>query len=342
LSAPILIVDDEPANLALLRQILAPDHALVFARNGSEALAATTKHRPALILLDIQMPDMDGYTACRALKANPQTAAIPVIFVTGLSEVGDETAGFDVGAVDYIVKPVSPAIVRARVRTHLSLVSVAELERSYHEAIIMLGEASEFKDTDTGAHIWRMAGYSAALAAACGWSEATCRQLELAAPMHDIGKLSIPDAILRKPGKLDAAEWEVMQTHSSVGYKILSKGSDAPILQMAATIALRHHEKWDGSGYPGGLAGEAIPEMARIVAVADVFDALSMTRPYKEAWAIDRIITTMTDSSGTNFDPRLIENFVQILPQILAIQDDWNTRDLEERSGRSQDTAAGG
>ena len=172
MSAPILIVDDEPANLALLRQILAPDHALVFARNGNEALAATAKHRPALILLDIQMPDMDGYTACRALKANPQTAGIPVIFVTGLAEVGDETAGFEAGAVDYIVKPISPPIVRARVRIHLSLVSATQLEKSYHEAIYMLGEASEFKDTDTGAHIWRMAAYSAALAAASGWDEA--------------------------------------------------------------------------------------------------------------------------------------------------------------------------
>ncbi len=331
MSAPILIVDDEPANLALLRQILAPDHALVFARNGNEALAATAKHRPALILLDIQMPDMDGYTACRALKANPQTAGIPVIFVTGLAEVGDETAGFEAGAVDYIVKPISPPIVRARVRIHLSLVSATQLEKSYHEAIYMLGEASEFKDTDTGAHIWRMAAYSAALAAASGWDEAACRQLELAAPMHDIGKLGIPDAILHKPGKLDAAEWAVMQTHSSVGYKILSKSSDAPILLMAATVALRHHEKWDGSGYPDGLAGEAIPEMARIVAIADVFDALSMTRPYKEAWPLDRIMETLTGSAGTHFDPRLVEHFVRILPRILAIKDDWNARDLDER-----------
>lgn len=324
MSGPILIVDDEPANLALLRQILAPEHGLVFARNGSEALVAAAKHKPALILLDIQMPDMDGYTACRRLKADPLTESIPVIFVTGLAEVGDETAGFEAGAVDYIVKPVSPPIVRARVRTHLSLVSATQLEKSYHEAIYMLGEASEFKDTDTGAHIWRMAGYSSALAAACGWDAAACRQLELAAPMHDIGKLSIPDAILHKPGKLDAAEWKVMQTHSAVGHKILSKSSNAPILQMAATVALRHHEKWDGSGYPDGLAGEAIPQMARIVAIADVFDALSMTRPYKEAWPLDRIMDTLKDSAGTHFDPQLIECFTGILSQILAIKDEWD------------------
>lgn len=334
MTGPILIVDDEAANLALLRQILSPEYPLVFARNGNEALAAAAKHRPALILLDIQMPDMDGYTACRQLKADPVTESIPVIFVTGLSDVGDETAGFEAGAVDYIVKPVSPPIVRARVRTHLSLVSAAQLKRSYHDAIYMLGEASEFKDTDTGVHIWRMAGYSSALAAACGWDAAACRQLELAAPMHDIGKLSIPDAILHKPGKLDAEEWTVMQTHSTVGYKILSKSSAAPILQMAATVALRHHEKWDGSGYPDGLAGEEIPEMARIVAIADVFDALSMTRPYKEAWPLDRVMETMTSSAGTHFDPRLIEHFLRIQPQIVAIMDEWNAREAEGQRSR--------
>ena len=241
MTAPLLIVDDEPANLAVLRQILAPEHRLVFARSGSETLVAAAKHSPTLILLDIQMPDMDGYTACRRLKANPQTEHIPVIFVTSLADVGDETAGFSAGAVDYIVKPVSPAIVRARVRTHLSLVSAAQLEQSYHDAIYMLGEASEFKDTETGVHIWRMASYSRALAAASGWDAAACKQIELAAPMHDIGKLGIPDRILHKPGKLDAAEWTVMQTHSSVGHKILSKTSAAPSLQMAATIALHHH-----------------------------------------------------------------------------------------------------
>lgn len=322
---PVLIVDDEPANLGILRQILSPEYPLVFARSGAEALAAADKHCPALILLDVQMPEMDGLTTCRKLKANPQTMNIPVIFVTGLGEVGDETAGFEAGAVDYIIKPVSPPIVRARVHTHLSLVSTTQLEKSYYDAIYMLGEASEFKDTDTGVHIWRMAAYSSALAAACGLNNADCEQIRLAAPMHDIGKLGIPDAILHKPGKLDAAEWAMMQTHSSIGYKILSSSS-APILQMAATIAHHHHEKWDGSGYPSGLAGESIPEIARIVAIADVFDALSMTRPYKEAWPIDRIMETLTSSASSHFDPRMIEDFTRIMPQILAIKDEWNKR----------------
>ena len=321
----LLIVDDEPANLALLRQILSPDYALAFARNGAEALVAARKHHPALILLDIEMPDMDGYTACRQLKADPLLAPIPVIFVTSLADIGDETAGFEAGAVDYIVKPVSPSIVRARVRTHLSLVSASQLDESYHDAIYMLGEASEFKDTDTGTHIWRMAAYSRALAAASGWDARACQQLELAAPMHDIGKLGIADAILHKPGPLDAAEWSVMQTHSTVGYKILSKSS-APLLQMAATIAHHHHEKWDGSGYPDQLAGEHIPEMARIVAVADVFDALCTVRPYKEIWPLDRVMDTLQSSAGSHFEPRLIEAFKCILPQILTIKDEWATR----------------
>ncbi len=323
MSGPLLIVDDEPANLALLRQILSPQYTLVFARSGSEALAAAAKHCPALILLDIEMPDMDGYTACRRLKADPNTESIPVIFVTSLAETGDETAGFEAGAVDYLVKPVSAAVVLARVRTHLSLVSTKQLAQSYNDAIYMLGEASEFKDTDTGTHIWRMAAYSSALASASGWSQADCQQLELAAPMHDIGKLAIPDAILHKPAKLDAPEWAVMQTHSTVGYKILSK-SAAPLLQMAATIAHCHHEKWDGTGYPHGLAGEAIPDMARIVAIADVFDALTTKRPYKEVWPLEDVMENLRASGGTHFEPRLVAHFIRILPAILAIKAEWD------------------
>lgn len=332
MTARILIVDDEAINLTTLRQILAPEYALVFARSGGEALAMTAKHRPDLILLDIQMPDTDGYEVCRRLKADAATADIPVIFITSMSGVGDETAGFDVGAVDYILKPVSPPLVRARVRAHLSLVSAAQLEKSYHDAIFMLGVASEFKDTDTGTHIWRMAAYSSALAAACGHDAPWCRKIELAAPMHDIGKLGIPDVILHKPGKLDAAEWAVMQGHSDVGYKILMKSS-APILQLAATIARYHHEKWDGSGYPDGLAGEAIPEVARIVAVADVFDALSVKRPYKDAWPLDRVLETLSKDAGRHFDPRLIEHFIRILPEILVIKADWARRETSSEAG---------
>lgn len=320
MTGQILIVDDEPTNLATMRQILAGDYSLVFGRSATEMFAAVAKHHPALILLDIQMPNMDGISACRHLKADPQALDIPVIFVTSLADIGDEAAGFAAGAVDYIIKPVSPQIVRARVRTHLSLVSVKKLEESYIDAINMLGEASKFKDTETGSHILRMARYSGALAAASGWSAGACRQIELASPMHDIGKLGIPDAIMHKPGKLDAAERAVIETHSSIGFEILRK-SNAPILQMAATIAHHHHEKWDGSGYPCRLAGEAIPGAARIVAIADVFDALTTARPYKEPWPLERAMDTMTSSAGTHFDLRLINHFVRILPQIIAIRE---------------------
>lgn len=325
-NSPILIVDDEPRNLAALEQILSDDYPLVFARNGAEAITAALKHAPILILLDIEMPDMNGYTVCRQLKADPRTENIPVIFVSGLAEVGDEATGFEVGAVDYIIKPVSPVIVSARVRTQLSLVRVTELEASYRAAIDMLGEAGHYNDTDTGVHIWRMAAYSRLLARAVGWDDKQAALLEMAAPMHDTGKIGIPHSILKKPGKLDAQEWVVMKTHSKIGHDILSR-SRAQIFQMAADIALRHHERWDGSGYPDGLAGEAIPESARIVALADVFDALTMKRPYKEAWPIEQVIATMTESSGSHFEPRLVEVFISILPQILDVQATWASRE---------------
>jgi putative two-component system response regulator len=325
-TGPLLIVDDEPLNLAAMHQILAGDYRLVFARNGAEALEVTARCAPALILLDIQMPDMDGYQVCQALKADPATAAIPVIFVTALSDVGDEAAGFAAGAVDYIIKPLSAPIVRARVATHLSLVQASRLERSYHDALKMLGKAGHYNDTETGVHIWRMAAYARELASALGWSAAACADLERAATMHDTGKIGTPSEILRKPGKLDAGEWEIMKQHTRIGYEVLS-GSDAPLFRLAAEIALRHHERWDGSGYPDGLAGEAIPESARIVAIADVFDALTMKRPYKEAWPLEQTLAIMRESSGTHFDPRLFARFEEILPRILTVKSEWDARE---------------
>jgi putative two-component system response regulator len=322
MTGPLLIVDDEPQNLAVMRQILGKEYRLVFARNGADALAATRKHQPALILLDIQMPEMNGYAVCRALKADPKTDAIPVIFVTSMSDVGNEAEGFANGAVDYIVKPVYPAIVLARVRAQLSLVRATRLEQSYRDAISMLGEAAHFNDTDTGVHIWRMAAYAAALARAHGWNADDCQLIELASPMHDTGKLGVPQAILQKPGPLDAQEWEVMKTHPQVGQDILAR-SDSPVFRMAAEIALQHHEKWNGGGYPQGLKGLAISEAARIVAIADVFDALTMKRPYKEAWPLEQVIATIRSGHGSHFDPHLTDLFLSILPEIEAIKSHW-------------------
>jgi putative two-component system response regulator len=318
-SGPILIVDDEAANLATLKYILSADYPLVFARSGAETLLAVEKHNPALILLDIMMPDMDGIAVCRHLKAQANTRNIPIIFVTALSEIGDEAAGFSAGAVDYIVKPVSPAIVHARVRTHLSLVRSEQLQESYFDAIHMMGDASRFKDTETGTHIQRIAGYSRVLAQALGWDPGRCDEIALAAPMHDLGKLGIPDAVLHKPGKLNAQEWAVMQGHCEIGYQILST-SRAPLLRMAADIARHHHERWDGTGYPAGLSGTAIPLAARIVAMADVFDALCNRRPYKEPWPLTEVLDFMEGQAGKHFDPELVEVFLRIKPDILSVQ----------------------
>jgi putative two-component system response regulator len=322
----ILLVDDEPNNLQLLKQVLNEEYQLLFATNGVKALEAAARHLPDLILLDIMMPGISGYETCERLKANPVTKDIPVIFVTAMSEVEQETQGFDVGAVDYIQKPISGPIVLRRVKTHLSLVRVEELEKSQKAAIFMLGEAGHFNDTDTGVHIWRMAAYARALAEALGWPENILERFELAAPMHDTGKIGTPDAILKAPRKLSAEEWEIMRQHSDVGYHILSKG-DTPLFTMAAEIARHHHEKWDGSGYPLGLSGEAIPESARIVAIADVFDALTMKRPYKEPWSIEDSMAEIRKGSGNHFEPRLVELFESTLPEILKIKAEWEYRE---------------
>ncbi|WP_394790471.1 two-component system response regulator [Rhodoferax sp.] len=327
----ILVVDDEPANLAIMREILEDNYKLVFARSGRETLAAVAKHRPEMVLLDVGLPDINGYDLCRQIKQLDGSNAIQVIFVTGYNDLAHEAEGFDAGAVDYIVKPVSPPIVRARVSAHLSLVRAAALEQSYREAILMLGHAGHYNDTDTGSHIWRMAAYARALAQACGWDAESALRLELAAPMHDTGKLGVPQAILRKPGPLDEQEWEIMRSHPQIGYDILRQ-SEAPVFQLAAEVALRHHERWDGTGYPDGLRGQEIPKSARIVALADVFDALSMRRPYKEAWPIERILDYIHAGTAAHFDPMVVHAFKDILPELLDIRKRWTEVEADPES----------
>jgi putative two-component system response regulator len=269
------------------------------------------------------MPEMDGYETCQHLKNNPATQSIPVIFVTAMSDVDDESHGFDVGAVDYITKPVSAPIVLSRVQTHLSLVHIDELQKSQRAAVYMLGEAGHYNDTNTGVHIWRMAAYSCAIAKAAGWKEDACALLELAAPMHDTGKIGIPDAILKKTEALDSDEWKIMRDHPAIGYRILSKG-DTPLFKLAAEIARYHHEKWDGSGYLEGLIGKNIPESARIIAIADVFDALTMKRPYKPAWSIEDAAAEIENGTGKHFDPRMVKIFEAVLPELITIKNNWN------------------
>lgn len=321
-SYKVLLVDDEPNNLKVLQQILKDHYELIFAINGDKALAAAREHRPDMILLDIMMPGMDGYEVCRQLKADATTKHMPVIFVTAMSEIEDEARGFDVGAVDYIQKPVSGPIVRRRVQTHLSLVRAEALDELARAAIKMLGDAGHYNDPYTGEHIWRMADYSAALARAAGWTPTQVEMIELAAPTHDTGKIGIPHGILKAPRKLNEDEWQIMKTHSRIGHDILSK-TDNPVFKMAAIIALYHHEKWDGSGYPSGLAGEDIPESARIVAIADVFDALTSKRPYKLPWTEEAALEVMRENSGSHLDPNLMATFEQILPEIMRIRKKW-------------------
>ena len=318
----LLLVDDEPTNLQVLRHILQADYRLLFATDGERALQVAREQRPDLVLLDIMMPNMDGYAVCCALKADAATASIPVIFITALNDSQDETAGFDVGGVDYLTKPVSPPVVRARVRTHLSLVRMDELRETRLQIVQRLGRAAEYKDNETGMHVIRMSHFSQLLALAAGCSPAWAEDLLNAAPMHDVGKIGIPDAVLRKPGPLDADEWATMRRHPEIGAEIIGEHPSG-VLQLAREIALAHHEKWDGSGYPRGLAGEAIPLSARIVAIADVFDALTTRRPYKEPWPVQDALDHIAAQAGKHFDPALVALFAPLLPQLLEIRARW-------------------
>lgn len=334
----IAAIDDEPANLQLLHDVLKGTYDLVFARSGLDGIAVVHKHRPDLILLDVMMPNMDGFEVLRRLRASPDTARIPVIFVTARGDQEGEEEGLIAGAVDYVTKPIRPRILQARVQTHLALAdqknayrqqvhdATAKLQQSHHEAIHMLGTAGHYNDTDTGVHIWRMAAFSGALARAALWNVDDSKTLELAATMHDMGKIGIPHSILRKPGKLDPDEWAVMKQHAEIGYNILSKGS-SPVFKLAAEVAKHHHERWDGTGYPEGLAGNAIPESARIVAIADVFDAWTMNRPYKKAWPIDQAFDEMRNSAGSHLDPRLVELFIGIREEVLFLKECWDDRE---------------
>ena len=329
----ILVVDDIADNIDVLSGVLRPEYKVKAALNGERALAiAAGPNKPDMILLDIMMPDMDGYEVCRRLKADPATASIPVIFVTAKDQTEDEKMGLELGAVDYITKPISPAIVRARVKTQLALydqnraleekvrLRTSELRETRLEIIRRLGRAAEFKDNETGLHVIRMSHYSRLMAAALergdDWSEVVFH----AAPMHDIGKIGIPDHILLKPGPLAGEELEVMRKHPEIGAEIIGD-HDSRLLRMAKEIALLHHEKWDGTGYPTGIAGEEIPVSCRIVAIADVFDALTSKRPYKDAWTTDDAVRCINKLAGSHFAPKAVELFNAVLPDIIAVKE---------------------
>ncbi|MDD2760843.1 MAG: response regulator [Methylomonas sp.] len=330
----ILIVDDTIANLQLLAGMLKEEGYKVRpASSGKIALDAIAKKAPDLILLDIKMPEMDGYEVCLRLKSNPATNNIPVLFISALTDVGDKLKAFEVGGLDYINKPFQIEEVKARVSTHLQLKGlqdhmerrieqgIAEIQSlnqeiidTQRELIMTLGEICETRSHETGMHVVRVAEFSYLMATLAGCEEAEL--IKHASPMHDIGKVAIPDHILNKPSKLDPDEWEIMKTHSELGFHMLSV-SQRPLLNMAAIIAHQHHEKWDGNGYPRGLKGEEIHIAGRITAIADVFDALSYERCYKPAWEVDRILQLLKEERGTHFDPHLIDLFFNNVDRFL-------------------------
>ncbi|WP_108944559.1 response regulator [Shewanella halifaxensis] len=333
--ATVLVVDDTPENIDILVGILAQDYKVKVAIDGPRALALAAKNVPDLILLDVMMPGMNGYEVCKRLKQDPLTSHIPVIFVTALTDVADETQGFELGAVDYITKPVSAPVVKARVKTHLALYDqkrlleqevkarTKELEDTRFEIIRRLGRAAEYKDNETGLHVIRMSHYARLLAVESGLPDKYCELIYNAAPMHDIGKIGTPDAILKKPDKLNEQEWLEMQRHAEIGAEIIGEHND-PLLEMARRIALTHHEKWDGTGYPNGLSGEEIPIEGRIVAIADVFDALTSIRPYKQAWSVAETMDLFERESGKHFDPELVVHFKQVIDEAIKIRDSYN------------------
>jgi putative two-component system response regulator len=324
-----LVVDDVPDNIMLLDEILRAEYNVCAATSGERALKiAQSDEPPDIVLLDVMMPGMDGFEVCRQLKAQSATRKIPVLFVTAMGEVQDEALGFELGAADYLHKPVSPPLVLARVRTQLAMYDhnrelecrvrerTQELHQTRLQVIRQLGRAGEFRDNETGLHVIRVSHSCRLLAQAAGMDGEDVEMIFNASPLHDIGKIGIRDGILLKPGKLDDAEFAIMKTHTTIGAEILGEHSSA-LHDMAREIALTHHEKWNGAGYPQGLDGERIPLIGRITALADVFDALTSARPYKKAWSLEDAVALIRSEAGKHFDPALVECFEAVLPQIL-------------------------
>ncbi len=358
----VLVVDDAPQNLSLMDDLLSEDYAVKVAPSGVRALKiARSLPTPDLILLDIMMPDMDGYEVCRQLKADPHTLDIPVIFLTAKTQLADEQLGFSLGAVDYIAKPISPPIAMARIATHLTMRSAAvflkdknaylecevarrteELHLVEEATIVAMTSLAETRDNETGHHILRTQRYVVTIANALRnhprFSHYLTNQaIELlfrTAPLHDIGKVGIPDRILLKPGKLSPDDFEIMKTHTTLGGAAIARAKtrinrSVAFLDTAQEIALSHQEKWDGSGYPQGLEGDAIPIAARIMAVADVYDALISRRVYKEAFSHARAVEIMVEGRGSHFDPDVLDAFLSVQEACLAIAVDFVDSDAD-------------
>ena len=348
----ILIVDDTPDNITTMTSLLAGSYRTKAATSGRQALSiACSESPPDLILLDVTMPEMDGYELCRRLKANQKTADVPVIFVTSRSDVEDEQRGLDAGAVDYVTKPISPAIVAARVRTHLQLKNARDFLRDKSDylekevarrtreistiqdvTMVAMGSLAETRDNETGNHIRRTQHYIKVLALglkehprfAGHLTPDTIELIHKSAPLHDIGKVGIPDSILLKPGKLTSEEFEVMKRHTTLGRDSIlaaEKLLDSPnsFLRVAREIAWSHHERWDGTGYPRCLAGEDIPVPGRLMAVVDVYDALVSRRVYKPAIPHERAVAMIKEGAASQFDPDMVDAFLNVSARLNEI-----------------------
>ncbi|RLA79397.1 MAG: two-component system response regulator [Epsilonproteobacteria bacterium] len=336
----ILIVDDTPKNVQLVANLL-NSYDTAFALSGEQALEMIQEDSFDLILLDVMMPGIDGYETCSRLRKIDAYDKVPVIFLTAKSDNESILKGFDVGGQDFVTKPFNTKELLSRVNTFLKLKSfedeqqikideaVSELKTlnkeivdTQKEVIFTMGAIGESRSKETGLHVKRVAEYSYLFAVLLGVPDEDAQLMKMASPMHDIGKVAIPDSILNKPAKLDKDEWEIMQTHSLLGYEML-KYSQRPILSLAADIALYHHEKYDGSGYPNALKGEEIKLCGRITALADVFDALGSERCYKKAWEDEKVFELLKSERGKHFDPVLVDLFFDNLDAFLEIRDKY-------------------
>ncbi len=354
----ILCVDDTPTNLYLLVELLKTTYRVKTATNGLQALQIVAASPPDLILLDIMMPGMDGLEVCRRLKADPVCMAVPILFLTAKTQVEDEAHGLSLGAADYIHKPISPPILLARVHHHLQIKKyndllrnrnhwleeevsrrISELNRMQEATIHVITSLAEFRDEETGNHVRRTQEYIRLIAEnlqklpehAEYLTAARTAQIVTSAPMHDVGKIAIPDSVLLKPGRLTAEEFEIMKLHTIRGYEILSQakknlGETGGFLEIAQQIARSHHEKWDGSGYPDGLVRADIPLAARMMAVADVYDAVRSERPYKKAQSHEQAITILRESRGSHFDSQIVDVFLACDVQVQNIRHQWGDR----------------
>lgn len=346
----ILIVDDEEMNRNLLEVVLTKnEYKLMFAENGQEALDFMRSVKIDLVLMDIMMPVMNGVDAVKAIKNVPQWETVPIIMLTALSDKSSIKEALSAGANDYLTKPFDILELQLRIHNMLKIkqyndmlkdstlvlehivrektydleCSLKEIKESEFRITEVLGRASEYKDNETGQHIKRMGKLSRLLASHLGFRDEELEKIEYAAMMHDVGKIGIPDNILKKPGKLTTEEFEIMKDHTIIGYDILAPYS-VPLLKTAAIIALSHHEKYDGSGYPKGLKGEEIPLIGRIVAVADVFDALMSPRPYKPPFSLAQTKEILQEGKGNHFDPYIVDLFFEKIDEVMEIWENFN------------------